>query len=485
MLQALLLVVALSSPQSPVWPAEVEAALVLAGDHRAELEKVLHHYRDGDDPLKFEAACFLIANMEGHGYAEYGLFDADGKEVPFDALQYAGYGAAQQAMDALEKEQGKLTFKTRRFVADLDTIEAGFLIENIDLAFEAWRGKPWAKPLSFAAFCEHVLPYRGSNEPLEPWRRQLHERFAGNGESNAELADLQAATGRAGRQVGSLIGFSDLYYLHPTDQGFSEMCERHRGRCEDITNMEAYVMRANAIAVAADYTPWWPHRDNNHAWTVYLDADGKGRSGAGGPAAKVYRKTYALQRQNLAFQLRDGEKAPGWLRGKTYKDVTAQYKETSDVTVALTRLPETPQRFAYLCVFNEGEWRAIHWAWTVDGSANFTAMGRNVLYLPAWYVDEKLVGAAAPFWLRADGSCETFACSDSETTSCVLSARAGSSHELFVWKDGWTSLGRKEAGDDGVACEGVPVGGLYWLVEDGSRRLERPFALGGGEPRRM
>lgn len=41
---------------------EVEAALVLSGDNRSELEQVLNHFRQKDS-RKFEAACFLIANM--------------------------------------------------------------------------------------------------------------------------------------------------------------------------------------------------------------------------------------------------------------------------------------------------------------------------------------------------------------------------------------------------------------------------------------
>lgn len=44
---------------------EVEAALVLSGDNRSELEQVLNHFRQKDS-RKFEAACFLIANMPYH-----------------------------------------------------------------------------------------------------------------------------------------------------------------------------------------------------------------------------------------------------------------------------------------------------------------------------------------------------------------------------------------------------------------------------------
>jgi hypothetical protein len=48
-------------------PSHLEQALALAGENRAELEKVLAYYSDGPaDTLKYRAACFLIENMTGH-----------------------------------------------------------------------------------------------------------------------------------------------------------------------------------------------------------------------------------------------------------------------------------------------------------------------------------------------------------------------------------------------------------------------------------
>lgn len=51
------------------YPREVEEALALSGDNRTELERVLNHFRRKDS-RKFEAACFLIANMPYHQSAE-------------------------------------------------------------------------------------------------------------------------------------------------------------------------------------------------------------------------------------------------------------------------------------------------------------------------------------------------------------------------------------------------------------------------------
>ena len=40
-----------------------EQALQQAGENRAEMEKVLAHFKDDPDPLKYRAAKFLIENM--------------------------------------------------------------------------------------------------------------------------------------------------------------------------------------------------------------------------------------------------------------------------------------------------------------------------------------------------------------------------------------------------------------------------------------
>ena len=47
----------------------LDTALNLAGDNRAELQKVLDRYKE-EDGDKYRAACFLIENMPFHGAYE-------------------------------------------------------------------------------------------------------------------------------------------------------------------------------------------------------------------------------------------------------------------------------------------------------------------------------------------------------------------------------------------------------------------------------
>ena len=507
-LPVLLLAASCAAPAATTWSPETLAALEQAGAGRARLEQALTHYRALGDEQKLAAVEFLIQNMPERGYARLGFKKPDGAEVPFEALDYADLKQAEAAFDALEREHGSLEYGKVEGLLDFDAITAEYLIENTDLAFAAWRSKPWAKELSFEAFCEHILPYRCSDEPLDAWRGPLMERFAGLEAELQDPASAAEASGKIGAEVHRMVCFWDLYYLHPTDQGYTEMLESGAGRCEDISNMISYANRANAIAVASDYTPAWAHRDNNHAWNAVLGPDGRGRAGLSNVAAKIYRKTYARQADSWPAKAAPGEAIPRWLARSHYVDVADQYLETTDVTVELETPAPEGSTLAYLCVFNGGEWIAIHGAQVRDGRATFDRMGRGILVLPAWYDGEALIPAAAPVLIEQDGAVRSLKgeapggdngdrslaveitttkpeTGDADTRLPIPAIRvqAGQRYELFVWQEGWKSHGAALAGEDPVRFDGLPPGRLYWVVGDQGRRLERPFTVKKGKQR--
>jgi hypothetical protein len=147
--------------------------------------------------------------------------------------------------------------------------------------------------------------------------------------------------------------------------------------------------------------------------------------------------------------------------------------ETSDVTVKLDGRP-----FAYLCVFNGGEWVAIHWARVEGGAATFTRMGRDIVYLPAWFDGKDLLPAGHPLLLRGD---VTTLPGTGPLTTLAAAVERGKTCELFRWSDGWQKVGEGAAGDGPLLFEGLPADGLYWLVERGSRKLERIFTIEDGK----
>lgn len=152
----------------------MEQVLELSGDNRAELQKVLDHYKG--DSLKYEAACFLIENMPGAFGADPAvvstcapfceqydsLLQVHGYDSLLRAGSYSRFREWGDAVDSLwqnfEGRHAVVRYGTRRM--DLLTVSADHLIAEIDLAFEAWRENVYTRDCSFDDFCEYILPYR-------------------------------------------------------------------------------------------------------------------------------------------------------------------------------------------------------------------------------------------------------------------------------------------------------------------------------------
>ncbi len=486
-------------PRTP--DAYVAEALEAAGSNRAQLEKALAAMDASGDAQARECMRFLVANMPGKGYIVTHLADEEGNVIPFDTLAHATYAESRATLEALEKEHGELHWARDRIDLDVETITADFLIRHVNLALETWRATPAGRRVGFDAFVEHILPYRGSQEPLDAWLAPLRARYA---DVPADVADdVRELYEWVGKDVAARVRFDDRYYMHPTDQSFSEMEESGLGRCEDMTNAQTFAARSLALATAADYTPAWARRDNNHAWNVLLDANGRGSVPAYAHAAKVYRKTYALQRDNLAFLLPDGREAPNrFLGSKSYIDVTTQYAPTTDVTVSLDAAVAADEEFAYICVFNGGNWTAIHWAPIADGRATFTAMGRDIVYLPAVHDGETLIPAAPPLLVHASGALEILAggaatsdlvatslrprqrSPDTNVETAVSYLAPGAEYVLQRWSGGaWDEVERFTASEAAPRFSALPTGTLYWMVKAESRRLERVFTIESGAQR--
>ncbi len=110
--------------------------LNLAGKNRAELEKVLKHYASNvEDSLKYQAAKFLILNMEGK-YSE--SYNAPWEDVATVNLRWSSSSDKSKVIETFNI--GELIRKD-----DIHHITADYLISNIELAFQVLRDKPWGQ----------------------------------------------------------------------------------------------------------------------------------------------------------------------------------------------------------------------------------------------------------------------------------------------------------------------------------------------------
>ena len=138
----------------------LDMALEYAGDNRAELEKVLEHYRG--DEMKYRAARFLIENMVGH--TGHDSTDVRKFQPFYDrhvaiSKKYNWERPAewQQEIDSIWKKSGQSLFFPKSRCAN----HAGRPVDTgDDRSFKAWQENAYTRNAPFEDFCRYILPYR-------------------------------------------------------------------------------------------------------------------------------------------------------------------------------------------------------------------------------------------------------------------------------------------------------------------------------------
>lgn len=149
------------------YPNEVRVTLRVAGENRAELEKVIDHYKHSGDSLKLKAACFLIANMPYHY-----TFDGEGIEAYEEAYRIMAEEPADSRNALFNSLQSQIAMNFSA-ISDSRYLQAEFLIKSIDAVFRIWDEMPWSDEFDFDLFCNYFLPYRISSERPTLWRETI------------------------------------------------------------------------------------------------------------------------------------------------------------------------------------------------------------------------------------------------------------------------------------------------------------------------
>ncbi len=374
------------------WKDDVARVLDLASAdwNDDELIGALSAYPPGSP--KFRAVCYLIANMDKHVYVDY--VNPDDPLNPFSP-------------------EDKDIDWVREYVWDYSTMTSDLLIENVEWAFAARERFAWCRDLPEHVFLDYVLPYRSTQEPLHSWRPMMFERFVSmlSGQKTAlDVAEL-VNTYNTG-----IFHFDPLYYRHPEDRDIPTLLSCGSGRCEDMSNLSNYSVRAVGVPTTSDFTPRWPKGDNNHAWNVVFSG-GKWYSFMGCEArtdptwdairtsvfAKVYRESFSAE--PIMGPAPDGTQPPRLMRTPAI-DVTSEYTTVSDISLRVMN----PARATYLCVFNFGDWQDVAGAWAEGENVTFRDVGnQDILYCATRYVEDETgwgthYPVAIPFVLHLDGN---------------------------------------------------------------------------------
>ncbi len=264
---------------------EVARNLLRAGENSAELEKVIAHYQAPEDSLKRKAALFLIANMDDLVHIDSATLHPYNRVIGlYDSLLSSGIirHETDKQYPQIDQTWHSITVKTGQpgerigYAEDLQTIQAHYLIDNIERAFRVWKTKPWASNLTFEQLCEYVLPYRFGVNPPDAWRNVLERQYAWvedslrNPNSSLEACILMCEHLKwfiYNPQLWERKGFAPY--------GVTNLLKAKAGNCANKVNLNIYAMRANGIAVTTDYVPGWANRNWGHSWNAFVADNGR------------------------------------------------------------------------------------------------------------------------------------------------------------------------------------------------------------------
>lgn len=382
---------------------KLKRTLKSAGPNRSELDAVLEHYQD--DPEKLAAASFLIENMfHWYGYAGWQLDSLLSVMAEGTKERYISKETIEEWRDI----SGYSAYK----VSDSKTINAQYLIENIDLAFRVYKERPWNKHLPFEEFCELILPYRIYDEALSPWRKKYYEYYS-------HLLDSLCPGGTDVVEACNIIA-SDLkkkgyYYFTAFSTphlGGDFLFDYRIGSCRETCDMAVYAMRACGIPVAIDEFVYSPEYQYGHTWCVVRDTTGRflpfsfdaflarrDMKDDGRKKGKVYRSYYGIQEESFD-DIRNNQKVPFLFKDHFKKDVTANYLKSNNIVVPIQK--EGKEEFVYLGVFSPRGWIPVDIARRQGKTAVFRNVEPDIIYQPLYSNGETHRPAGYPFVCLGD-----------------------------------------------------------------------------------
>lgn len=402
----------------------LEEALSHAGQNREELEKVLEHYQN--EPEKRAAAEFLISNMPGHySYASDKINEYYDKALKIITSDMS----IDEQIDTLSQIKQN-DIGTLKKTIDTKKITADYLIYSIDNAFVQWKNREWAQHLTFEEFCEWLLPYKVEEcQEFDCWRDTLPKMFADTLQKVSETEEsvmyntIYRVEDLVRNEMLKEVTRNGLY----RDGGYpllsvSTMSRMTFGHCSDYINLIVATYRSVGIPTVVDYTPYYGRFRAGHTWHTVMTDRGWQLPSAWDLSTvpghkffpyerfpKVYRKTFAINPKRLEYR---GDAKYPYPFPLCETDVTEKYTRTSDITIKLKPECALKDKYCYIAVFNGRNeiWSVVDYGTTDGATANFTKIGRNVLYIAMSYDAYGLHVISDPFVLHADGEIEYITC---------------------------------------------------------------------------
>lgn len=415
----------------------LEIALEQAGSNRVELEKVLSRYKSiPADSLKYKAACFLIENMPYYTYYKGKLLDqyltyynlllqSNGKKIKPEILA-----------DSIINMYGTFSLDSLEHYKDVETVDSAYLCDNIEWSFKVWKEQPWGKTVSFADFCEYILPYRIGDETLASWRKEVYQKY------NPLLDSLRASTLLdiedpivAARCIIDSIRKGETFFTTTVPATLPrvgyEVAQLKTGSCRELTDYVIYVCRALGIPCAIDFMPIRGDENDSHQWVAFTDKYGtiyyhefpngvsevRKDAFCEAPKIKVYRNTFSLNRiMESEMQKLDTIVVP-LFEDPHIVDMTFPYtknfKKKLEIPASALYKGKPRSRIAYLCASKRMDWEPVAWTEFDGRHLVFTDIQKGSVMRVATYELGRLRFWTDPFEVNTSNEFQFFTPSDS------------------------------------------------------------------------
>ena len=188
----------------------------------------------------------------------------------------AAAGAPEDFIATAKVRHGEPGERAARFLVDnmpphdRETLSTGFLVDNLNLAFNARTNFPWASQVPEDIFFNDVLPYAVFDETREYWRGDL---LAKSREIVKGATTATEAAQALNRQLFKLINVHYNTGRKRPNQSPSESIQMGKATCTGLSIILVDACRAVGIPARAVGTPLWTNERGNHTWTEIWDGD--------------------------------------------------------------------------------------------------------------------------------------------------------------------------------------------------------------------
>ena len=412
--------VLLSSCKNNKFPKDVEKALSFAGDNKKELLKVINIYnKNVADSLKLRAVYYLISNMIYHKYDDRtdtykNAFDQAKEARGNFKLKYANYEVNKLAKytndifsKAIDSIQMLPSFDNSfNLKYDIQSINSKFLIENIEMSFEAYEKNPLKLAKNFDDFLKYILPYRAENEPIEHGKRkELFEKNKWVFDS-LKTIPLQQVVNKLFRDAELSDVIWGKKYKYPVTPSLSQMEDTRFGNCNNLVSYMVNVFRSVGIPAGVDYVPRWgaSSKSNGHSWLFYHTKDSFEARDAVSDDNQKLRNRYRIS--DIPKVFRSSFENP-----MNNEDVTSLYRKSYDIVVdILWGKNNISDDNVFLCVFDRTKgWDNIQKSFEISNEkVHFKSIGNNLIYIAIAKYNGKLIPLNYPFELQKDGTLRFF-----------------------------------------------------------------------------